>query len=39
LNFIGGFKLLEFEVGSYDKMENFLETILKQTIETTLSSS
>jgi len=38
-NFIWDFTLLEFEVGGYDKMENFLKTILKLTIETTLNSS
>ncbi len=29
---------LEFEVGGYDQMENFLKPILKLTIETTLNS-
>jgi len=38
LNFIWDLTLLEFEVGGYDKMENFLKTILKLTIETTLNS-
>jgi hypothetical protein len=36
IELILGFKLLEFEIGDIDKMENFLETILKLTIEATL---
>jgi len=31
LNFIWDLKLLEFEVGGYDKMENLFKTILKLT--------
>jgi hypothetical protein len=31
--------LLEFEVGGYDKMENFLTTIPKQTIEKKTSTT
>jgi len=33
LNLIWDFKLLDFEVGGYDKIENFLKTILKITTE------
>jgi len=39
LNFIWDFKLLEFDVGGYDKEENFLKIILKLTIVTTLNRS
>jgi len=37
--FIWDFELFAFEVGGYDKIENFLKTILKLTIETTFNSS
>jgi hypothetical protein len=38
LNFIWDFKLLEFEVGGYDNLENVLKTILKVTINTSSMS-